>query len=72
MKEPALYITWYDRPDENERLYNHYGCEGYGVHWTQPLDDTPEPQDGDTYSCPHCGRRLPLKHDALHEEPQTT
>lgn len=60
----ALYITWYDRPDENARNYNHYGC----TRWIVPLDDMPEPADGETRECPECAAELPLKHDALHEE----
>lgn len=73
MTDPASngvpYITWYDKPDENARWYNHYGCDGHGARWFTPLDDCLEPGADETEECAQCYAVLPLKHDALHQEP---
>ena len=49
-------ITWRDRPERNERIYEHKGC----ARWVVPHDGLPAPGRGESKECVECAQVLPL------------
>lgn len=48
------------KPETNEVLYTHEGCDERSNVWMVPHDGMPDPKVGDTWECPGCTRVAPI------------